>query len=74
MKIMVQNRTMIIEQPRCVWVEHQKELGGRYVIASNVRRAPVLGEYDTYKRSVEVLDEIFSAQRNGKINYYMPQE
>ena len=73
MKIMVQNRTMIIEQPRCVWVEPRAE-PERGVIASNVRRAPVLGVYPTMERAVEVLNEIFDFQRRGKLNYYMPQE
>lgn len=74
MKIMTQNRTMIIEQPRCVWVEPRAEPGSGGVIASNVRRAPVLGVYSTMERAVEVLSEIFDFQRHGKINYYMPQE
>lgn len=73
MKIMVQNRTMIVEQPRCVWVEPRAE-PERGVIASNVRRAPVLGVYPTMERAVEVLNEIFDFQRRGKVNYYMPQE
>ena len=73
MKIMVRNRTMIIEQPRCVWVELRAEPEGG-VIASNVRRAPILGVYPTMERAVEVLNEIFDFQRRGKINYYMPQE
>lgn len=73
MKIMIQNRTMIIEQPRCIWVEPGTEPEGG-VIASNVRRAPVLGEYPTRKRAMEVLNEIFEYQRRGKCNYYMPQE
>lgn len=74
MKIMTQNRTMIIEQPRCVWVEPRAEPESGGVIASNVRRAPVLGVYPTMERAVEVLSEIFDFQRRGKINYYMPQE
>ena len=74
MKIMTQNRTMIIEQPRCVWVEPRAEPGSGGVNASNVRRAPVLGVYPTMERAVEVLSEIFDFQRHGKINYYMPQE
>ena len=73
MKIMVQNRTMIVEQPRCVWVEPRAEPEGS-VIASNVRRAPVLGIYPTMERAIEVLNEIFDFQRRGKVNYYMPQE
>ena len=73
MKIMVQNRTMIIEQPRCVWVEPRAEPDGG-VIASNLRRAPVLGEYPTMERGVEVLNEIFDFQRRGKCNYYMPEK
>lgn len=73
MKIMLQNRTMIIEQPRCVWVEPRAEpVGG--VIASNVRRAPVLGVYPTMERAVDVLNEIFDYQRRGNVNYCMPQE
>ena len=71
---MVQNRTMIIEQPRCVWVEPRDEPGSGGVIASNVRRAPVLGVYPTVGRAIEILDEIFDFQRRGKANYYMPQE
>lgn len=74
MKIMTQNRTMIVEQPRCVWVEPRAEPEGGGVIASNVRRAPVLGVYTTTDLAVEVLNEIFDFQRRGKINYYMPVE
>jgi len=74
MKIMTQNRKMIVEQPRCVWVELREEPEGGGVIASNVRRAPVLGVYPTTERAVEVLNEIFDFQRRGKINYYMPVE
>lgn len=73
MKIMIQDRTMIIEQPRCLWVEPRAEPEGG-VIASNVRRAPILGEYPTRERALEVLNEIFDFQRRGKCNYYMPQE
>lgn len=71
MKIMVQNRTMIVEQPRCVWVEPRAEPEG-CVIASNVRRAPVLGSYSSVERAMEVLNEIFDFQRQGRINYCMP--
>ena len=73
MKIMIQDRTMIIEQPRCLWVEPRAEPEGG-VIASNVRRAPILGEYPTRERALEVLNEIFDFQRRGKCNYYMPQK
>lgn len=73
MKIMVQNRRMIVEQLRCVWVQPRAEPEGG-VIASNVRRAPVLGIYPTMERAIEVLNEIFDFQRRGKVNYYMPQE
>lgn len=71
MKIMIQDRTMIIEQPRCLWIEPRAEPMG-CVIASNVRRAPILGEYSTKERALEVLNEIFEYQRHGRINYYMP--
>lgn len=71
MKIMIQDRTMIVEQPRCIWVEPRVDLEGG-VIASNVRRVPVLGEYPTKERALEVLKEIFEHQRRGKCNYYMP--
>ena len=71
MKIMIQDRTMIIEQPRCLWVEPRAEPEGG-VIASNVRRAPILGEYPTKERALEVLNEIFEYQRHGKVNDYMP--
>ena len=73
MKIMIQDRTMIIEQPRCVWVEPRAEPEGG-VLASNVRRASVLGVYPTMERAIEVLNEIFDFQRRGKCNFYMPQE
>lgn len=73
MKIMTQNRTMIIEQPRCIWVEPRAEPEGG-VIASNVRRAPVLGIYPTMERAIEVLNEIFDFPRCGKCNYYMPEK
>ena len=71
MKSMIQDRTMIMEQPRCLWVEPRAEPEGG-VIASNVRRAPILGEYPTKERALEVLNEIFEYQRHGKVNYYMP--
>ncbi len=74
MKIMTQDRTMIIEQPRCVWVEPRDEPENGGVIASNVRRAPILGVYSTMERTIEVLNEIFEFQRRGRVNYYMPQE
>lgn len=73
MKIMVQDRTMIIEQPRCVWVE-QLPFSDKSVVASNLKRAPVLGTYPTLDRAMEVLGEVFEYQRNGKYNFYMPQE
>ena len=73
MKIMIQDRTMIIEQPRCLWVEPRYEPEGS-VIVSNARRAPILGEYPTRERALEVLNEIFDFQRRGKCNYYMPQK
>lgn len=73
MKIMVQDRTMIIEQPRCVWVE-QHPHSDQGMIASNLRRAPILGTYETTGRARDVLWEMFEFQRNGKCNYYMPAD
>jgi len=73
MKIMLQDRTMIIEQPRCVWVEHLPS-GNQGIVASNSKRAPVLGTYQTPDRAKEVLREVFECQRNGRYNFYMPQE
>jgi len=73
MKIMVQDRMMIIEQPRCVWVE-EMPFGGKGIVASNSKRAPVLGTYPTLDRAKEVLKEVFEHQRNGRYNFYMPQE
>ena len=77
MKIMTQDRSAIIEQPRQVWVvpisgnnpDHQ--MGH---IICNAYRYPTLGEYTTVERAREVLAEIFEAQRRGKVNYYMPKE
>lgn len=66
LKIMVQNRSAIIEQPRCVWAASDGK------VSCNSRRIPVLGEYGSEARAVEVLGEIFEYQRNGKRNYYMP--
>ena len=73
MKIMVQDRTMIVEQPRCVWVE-EMPFSDESVVPSNLKRAPVLGKYPTLDRAKEVLEEVFEYQRNGRYNFYMPQE
>ena len=73
MKIMVQDRTMIVEQPRCVWVE-EMPFSDESVVASNLKRAPVLWKYPTLDRAKEVLEEVFEYQRNGRYNFYMPQE
>ncbi len=73
MKIMVQDRTMIVEQPRCVWAE-QVPFSDNGVVASNSKRAPVLGTYPSMDRAKEVLGEVFEHQRNGRRNFYMPQE
>lgn len=73
MKIMLQDRTMIVEQPRCVWVE-QVPFSDKGIVASNSKRAPVLATYPTLDRAKEVLKEVFECQRNGRYNFYMPQE
>lgn len=73
MKIMVQDRKMIIEQPRCVWVEGMP-FGDKSIVASDSKRAPVLGTYSTLDRAKEVLKEVFEYQRNGRYSFYMPQE
>lgn len=73
MKIMVQDRTMIVEQPRCVWVE-QLPFSEEGIIASNSKRAPVLRKYASIGRAKEVLKEVFEYQRNARYNFYMPQE
>lgn len=73
MKIMVQDRTMIVEQPRCIWVE-QLPSSDTGIVASNSKRVPVLGTYPTFERAKEVLGEVFEHQRNGRYNFYMPQE
>lgn len=39
MKIWIQNRNMITEQPRCIWITSDG------AVESNSRRAPVLGTY-----------------------------
>lgn len=72
MKIMLQNRQMIIEQPRCLFIEPQAD--GSVAVASNARAAPALGTYPSMDRAKEVLNEIFQFQRNGKYNYYMPEQ
>lgn len=74
MKIMLQNRTMIVEQPRCIWAEPGTGTASGAVIASNLRRAPTLGKYPTMERAVEVLGELFDYQRAGKYNYHMPEK
>lgn len=82
MKIMIQNRKAIIEQPRQVWVnpiclgvvdENSPEEVPGYIM-SNSPKAPVLGEYKSITRAKEVLLDLFEAQRRGEINYCMPQE
>lgn len=73
MKIMNQGRTMIIEQPSCVWVETDPP-DNHGIVASNSKRAPQLGRYPTFERAREVLAELFEYQRNGRINFYMPQQ
>lgn len=73
MKIMIQDRTMIVEQPRCVWVE-RAPFGDEGIVYSNLKRAPVLGIYPSIDRAREVLVEVFEYQRNGRYNFYMPQE
>ena len=73
MKIMIQDRTMIIEQPRCIWAENYP-FSDKGIVASNSKRAPILGIYSTPDRAKEVLNEVFEYQRNGKYNFYMPQE
>ena len=73
MKIMVQDRTMIVEQPRCIWVE-QLPSSEKGIVASNSKRVPVLGTYPTLGRAKEVLGEVFEYRRNGRYNFFMPQE
>lgn len=73
MKIMIQDRTMIVEQPRCVWVE-EAPFSDEGIVVSNLKRAPVLGIYPSVNRAKEVLEEVFEYQRNGRYNFYMPQE
>jgi hypothetical protein len=68
MKIWIQNRNMITEQPRCIWITSDGK------VESNNRRVPVLGAYKDEARARQVLAEIFEFQRNGKCNYIMPQE
>lgn len=68
MKIWIQNRNMITEQPRCIWITSDGK------VESNNRRVPVLGAYKDEARAGQVLAEIFEFQRNGKCNYIMPQE
>lgn len=68
MKIMLQDCTMIVEQPRCIWVE-QLPSSENGIIASNSKCAPVLGTYPTLDRAKEVLKEVFECQRNGRYNF-----
>ena len=77
MKIMTQDRSVIIEQPRQVWVvpiSGNDPDNPKGHILCNAFRYPTLGEYPTAERAKEVLAEIFEAQRRGKVNYYMPKE
>lgn len=74
MKIMTQNRDTILEQPRQMWVCSDYEGTGDSAICSNVKRVPTLGAYQTERRAMEVLKDIFESQRRGLVNYYMPKE
>ena len=49
----IEDCLLYTSQPRCVWVELRAEPEGG-VIASNVRRAPILGVYPTMERAVDV--------------------
>lgn len=68
LKIMIQSRRVVIEQPRCVWAASDGK------VETNNRRVPVLGIYESESRAVEVLAEIFDYQRRGKVNYIMPEK
>lgn len=83
MKIMIQDRTMIVEQPKQVYVTsnigQSKDENGNFnknsgLIMSNNQRCLVMAEYHSVDRAMEVLKEIFEYQRRGKRTYYMPQK
>lgn len=73
MRIMIQNRCMVIETPRNIWIQRDEVTGSGVVMCSN-RRAPVLGIYSDMSRAQQVLGTLFEFQRNAKRTYLMPNE
>lgn len=73
MKIMIQNRGMIMTMPRNIWIAIEGESQNGIVLCGS-NRAPVLGLYESADRAKEILAEIFEFERCGKANYIMPEK
>lgn len=71
MKILTQNREMVIETPRNMWSTNMAEKG--VIVCSNDYN-PIIGCYDSPERAREVLNEMFDYMRNGKKTYIMPEQ
>ena len=73
MKIMVQNRSVIMDMPRNIWVATEgKNCNGLILCGSS--RNPVIGLFENATRAKEVLNEIFEFQRNGTLTYLVPEK
>lgn len=73
MKIMIQNRSVIMEMPRNIWVATEGEYCNGLILCGS-SRAPVIGLFENAARAKEVLNEIFEFQRNGKMTYLVPEK
>lgn len=73
MKIMIQNRSVIMEMPRNVWVATEG-VDNNGIILCGSNRSPVIGLFKDTARAQEVLKEIFEFQRNGKMTYLVPEK
>ena len=71
MKIYLQDRQKIITMPKEVWATKN---GKCYSIIGTSYITPILGNYETEQRAMEVLNQIFEYYRNGKNSYVMPEQ
>lgn len=71
MKIFSQDRQLIVDMPRELWVTRS---GDNYIVIGTAYSFPTLGTYRTEERAREVLRQIFEYHRTGKNSYIMPEE
>ena len=71
MKIYLQDRQKIITMPKEVWATKNSKC---YSIIVTSYITPILGNYETEQRAMEVLNQIFEYYRNGKNSYVMPEQ